>query len=267
MGTVRSKDGTIIAFDAVGEGQPLVMVDGATSHRAVNPLGAEVGELLRDGFRTYTYDRRGRGQSTDTAPYATEREIEDLAAIIADAGGPAIVCGFSSGAALALDAAVAGLPISRLVVWEPPFIIDDTRPPLPPDYVERLDEAIAQGRPGDAAALFFTAAVGMPAEVVDGFRQSPFWAAVEEVAHTIAYDGRFVASAMAGNPLDEDRWAAVDVPVLAMHGDGTDPSLMVGARAVAELLPTATLQVVKGERHGVAADVLAPVLRRFAETG
>lgn len=264
VGTVRSKDGTVIAFEVVGEGQPLIMVDGATAYRAVNPLGAEVGELLRDGFRTYTYDRRGRGQSGDTAPYAKEREIEDLAALIAEAGEPAVVCGFSSGAALALDAAAAGLPISRVVVWEPPFIVDDTRPPLPPDYVERLDEAVAQGRPGDAVALFFTVAVGMPAEMVEGMRQSPFWAAVEEVAHTIAYDGRFVADAMAGTPLDKGRWAAVDVPVLALHGDGTDPSLMVGARAVAELLPTATLQVVKGEQHTVAAEVLAPVLREFA---
>ncbi|MDA0635346.1 alpha/beta hydrolase [Nonomuraea sp. MCN248] len=267
MGTVRSKDGTIIAFDAVGEGQPLIMVDGATSHRAVNPLGAQVGELLRDGFRTYTYDRRGRGQSTDTAPYATEREIEDLAALIDDAGAPAMVCGASSGAALALDAAAAGLPINRLVLWEPPFIIDDSRPPVPPDYVQRLDDAIAKGRPGDAVEVFFTAAIGMPAEVVAGMRQSPFWPAVEEVAHTIAYDGRFVADTMAGKPLDKDRWATVDVPVLAMHGDGTEPWLMVGARAVADLLPTATLQVVKGENHGVEADVLAPVLRRFAESG
>ncbi|MFG1941985.1 alpha/beta fold hydrolase [Nonomuraea sp. NPDC048826] len=266
MGTVRSKDGTVIAFDAVGEGRPLIMVDGATAHRAVNPLSGEVGELLRDGFRTYSYDRRGRGQSGDTAPYATEREIEDLAALIEDAGAPAMVCGFSSGAALALDAAVAGLPIDRLVVWEPPFIVDDSRPPLPADYVERLDAAIAAGRPGDAVELFFTAAIGMPAEVVDGFRQSPMWAVVEEVAHTIAYDGRFVASTMAGTPLDKDRWASIDVPVLAMHGDGTDPTLMVGARVIAELLPTATLRVVKGEQHSVAPDVLAPVLRRFAET-
>lgn len=264
MGTVRSKDGTTIAFDVVGEGRPLVMVDGATAYRAVNPLGGEVGELLRDEFRTYTYDRRGRGESGDTPPYATEREIEDLAAIIEHAGEPAVVCGSSSGAALALDAVVAGLPISHLVVWEPPFVVDDTRPPLPPDYVERLDAAVAAGRPGDAVELFLTAAVGLPAEAVAGFRQSPFWEAVEGVAHTIAYDGRFIAATMAGAPLDKDRWSSIGIPVLAMHGDSTEPWLMSGARALAELLPTATLRVVKGEGHGTTPDVLAGELRRFA---
>jgi pimeloyl-ACP methyl ester carboxylesterase len=267
MGTVRSKDGTTIAFDAWGDGRPLIMIDGATAHRGVNPTNAEVGQLLSDEFRVYAYDRRGRGESTDTAPYAVEREIEDLAALIADAGAPATVFGWSSGAVLALDAAAAGLPISRLALFEPPFVVDAGRPPLPADYVQRLDASVAAGRPGDAVELFMTAAVGGSADDVAGFRQSPFWAALEEVAHTIAYDGRIMGGTMSGGPLPRDRWAEVTVPVLVMHGTGTMPWLITAARALAELLPTATLRAVEGEQHSAAADVLASALRQFAQGG
>jgi pimeloyl-ACP methyl ester carboxylesterase len=263
MGTVRSKDGTTIAFDAYGDGQPLIMIDGATAYRAFNPTNAEVGKLLGDGFRVYAYDRRGRGESTDTAPYAVEREIEDLAALIDDAGAPAMVFGWSSGAVLALDAAAAGLPITRLALFEPPFVVDDGRPPLPAEYVQRLDASVAGGRRGDAVELFMTAAAGMPAEAVAGIRESPFWPAVEAVAHTIAYDGRIMGTTMSGNPLPRDRWAAVTVPVLVMHGTGTMPWLITAAQALADLLPTATLRPVPGEQHSTTADVLAPTLRQF----
>ena len=264
MGTVTSADGTTIRFDAWGDGQPLIMVDGATGHRAVSQTNAQVGELLGDEFRVYAYDRRGRGESGDTPPYAVQREIEDLAALIAEAGAPATLCGFSSGAVLALDAAAAGLPITRVAMFEPPFVVDDSRPPGPADYVQRLDASIASGRPGDAVELFLTGAIGMPAEFVDGMRQSPFWPALEEVAPTIAYDGRIMGSTMSGAPLPADRWAAVSVPVLVMYGRGTEPWLIAASRALADLLPTATLQAVDGAQHSVAADILAPALRQFA---
>ncbi len=266
MGTVHSADGTAISFDAWGDGQPLIMIDGATSYRTVSQTNAQVGALLREEFRVYSYDRRGRGESGDTAPYAVQREIEDLAALIADAGAPAFVCGFSSGAVLALDAAAAGLSIARLALFEPPFVVDDSRPPLPADYVARLDACTADGRPGDAAELFLTAAAGMPVEFVAGVQQSPFWAALEGVAHTIAYDGRIMGTTMSGKPLPTDRWAAVSVPTLVMHGRGTEPWLIAAAHALADMLPTATLRAVEGEQHNVAAEVLAPVLREFAST-
>ncbi len=265
MGTVRSKDGTTIAFDAWGDGRPLIMIDGATSYRGINPTNAEVGQLLRDEFRVYAYDRRGRGESTDTAPYAVQREIEDLAALIADAGEPAMVFGWSSGAVLALDAAAAGLPITRLALFEPPFVIDRSRPPLPDDYVQQLDASVADGRPGDAVELFMTAAAGVPTEAVAGMRQSPFWPALEAVAHTIAYDGRIMGNSMSGAPLPRDRWAAVTVPVLLMHGTGTMPWLITAANAATDLLPTASLQAVPGEQHSAPADVLATALRQFAQ--
>jgi pimeloyl-ACP methyl ester carboxylesterase len=264
MGTIHSKDGTTIAFDVWGDGQPLIMVDGATSHRAVNPLFAEVGQLLRDEFRVYAYDRRGRGESTDTRPYAVEREIEDLAALIADAGAPAMVCGFSSGAVLALTAAAAGLPISRLALFEPPFVVGDGRPRLPADYVARLDEATSTGRPGDAVELFLTAAAGLPAEAAAGMRQTPFWPALEAIAPTIAYDGRIMGSTMSGRPLPTDRWADVTIATLVMYGNGTEPWLIDAARALADLLPTASLREVDGQQHSTTADVLAPTLRQFA---
>ncbi len=264
MSTVKSADGTTIAFDAVGEGRPLILVDGATAHRAVNPSNAEVAKLLSDEFRVYAYDRRGRGESTDTKPYAIQREIEDLAALIEDAGQPAILFGWSSGSLLALDAAAAGLPITALALFEPPVVVDDGRPPLPADYVEQLEASVAEGRPDKAAELFMTAAANMPAEFVDGIRQSPYWAPVVEIAGTIAYDGRIMGTTMSGNPLPTERWAAVDVPVLVMHGDRTEPWLKAGPKAVAELLPTARLLPVEGENHNVEPPVLAPVLRTFA---
>jgi pimeloyl-ACP methyl ester carboxylesterase len=265
MSTVTSKDGTKIAFDAWGDGQPLIMIDGATAYRDLNPVNAEVGQLLGGEFRVYAYDRRGRGESTDTAPYAVQREIEDLAALIDHAGGPAFVFGWSSGAVLALDAAAAGLPISRLAVFEPPFVVDASRPPLPADYVQRLEDAVANGRPGDAVELFMTAAAGGSAEDVAGMRQSPFWPTLEGVAPTIAYDGRIMGSTMSGAPLPDDRWATITVPVLVLHSTGTAPWVITAARALAELLPTASLQAVEGQFHSVAADVLAPVLRGFAQ--
>ena len=164
-------------------------------------------------------------------------------------------------------AAVAGLPITRLALFEPPFVVDDSRPPRPAGYVERLDAAVAAGRPGDAVELFMTGAVGMPAEVLAGLRESPFWPALEAVAHTIAYDGRIMGSTMSGQPLPADRWAAVAVPTLVMYGRDTEPWLIAAARALAALLPTASLQAVEGAQHNVQADVLAPVLRQFAAAG
>ncbi|MFB6725067.1 alpha/beta fold hydrolase [Kribbella sp. NPDC056345] len=264
MSTVKSADGTTISYDVYGEGQPLIIVDGATAHSAVNPLNAETAKLLSDQFRTYVYDRRGRGQSSDTAPYAIQREIEDLAALIEDAGRPAIVFGWSSGSLLALDAAEAGLPISRVVAFEPPVVVDDSRPPLPSDYVEQLETHIAAGRPDLAAEVFMTAAVGLPPETVAGMRETPHFQPVVDVAHTISYDGRIMGTTMSGNPLPADRWTTIDVPVNVLYGDQTWPALVSGAKAVAAHVPTATLKAVPGADHGTTADVLAANLREFA---
>ncbi len=258
-----SADGTVIAFDAWGEGEPLIIIDGATAYPAINPLNAEIAQLLSGEFRTYVYDRRGRGDSTDNAPYAIEREIEDIAALIEVAGAPATVFGWSSGGVLALDAAAAGLPIKRLALFEPPFVVDGSRPPLPADYVERLEAAIADGRPGDAAAIFLTDAAGMPPEDVEAFRKNDFWPVMEAVAPTISYDGRIMGTTMSGNPLPKDRWTAVTVPTLVMHGTDTFPGMVPAAHALADLLPTATVREVEGQEHSAPASVLAAQLRDF----
>lgn len=266
-GSVTSADGTTIAYTAWGEGTPIVIIDGATGHRANNPLNAETAELLADEFLVINYDRRGRGESGDTAPYAREREFEDLAAVIEQAGGgrDATVFGWSSGGNLVLNAADAGVPIARVAVFEANALVDDSRPPLGPDYVERLDAATSAGRPGDAVSIFMTDAVGMPEEFVAGMRQSPeVWGALEAIAPTIAYDGRQVGDAMSGKPLAADRWSGIDVPALVLYGEGTWPVLADGARAIAGVLPTATLQPVPGENHTTTAEVLAGALRSFA---
>ena len=267
-GTVHSADGTRIAYSAWGDGDPIVIIDGATAYRATTPENAATAELLADEFRVINYDRRGRGASADTAPYATEREFEDLAAVIAQAGGgrPATVFGWSSGGLLALNAAQAGVPIARVAVFEPPVVVGDSRPPLRDDYVAQLDAAVAQGRPGDAVLLFLTEAVGLPPEMAEGVREdASAWAQLEAIAPTIAYDGRQLRGTMSGRPLRPDLWDAIAVPVLVLHGDSTWPHLAAGARAVAEHLPTAALREVPGENHSTSGEVLAGALREFVK--
>lgn len=262
--TVKSADGTSIAFSTYGEGTPIIIVAGATAYRATQALDAQIGEIMQDEFKVYSYDRRGRGESGDTAPYAVEREIEDLAALIEDAGGSAILAGISSGGVLALHAAQAGLPVTKLALFEPPFVVDDGRPARSDDYVEKLDAFVAEGRRDAAVELFMTDAVNLPAEYLDGMKQSPFWPGLEQIAHTIAYDGRIMGMTMRGDALPADAWSSVDVPVLVMYGNGTEPWLQAGSRALAELLPTATLQPVDGAQHDVAADVWSAAVREFA---
>jgi alpha-beta hydrolase superfamily lysophospholipase len=260
MNTTHSQDGTPIAFDRSGEGPPLVIVGGALSGRMFpnGPLAA----LLSSSFTVFNYDRRGRGDSGDTPPYAVDREIEDLGAMIAEAGESAFVFGSSSGGNLALQAAVRGLPITRLALWEPNFVVDDGRPPLPADYVEHLDELVASGRRGDAVEYFMTAATGMPAEFVAPMRGAPFFAGMEAVAHTLAYDGRVVGDSMAGKPPAVERWAAVTAPTLVLDG-GTTPWLTAGADAIAGVLPNAQRRTLAGQTHDVAPYALAPALADF----
>jgi len=264
-GTVRSSDGTTIAYTAWGDGEPIVIIDGATAYRATVPENASTAELLADEFLVINYDRRGRGESGDAPGYAVEREFEDLAAILDQAGRgrPATVFGWSSGGNLALNAAQAGVPIARIALFEPNAAVDDVRTPLPTDYVERIEAAVADGRPGDAVALFLTEAAMMPAEMVAGMREEDWWSGLEAIAATIAYDGRQVGDALSGRPLRPELWSRVDVPVLVMHGVDTWPAMAAGARAVANHLPGATLTPVPGSEHSTTPDVLAAALRAF----
>ena len=216
MNTVTSADGTTIAFDRSGSGAALVLVGGAFQHRALDPRTARLAELLAAQLTVYHYDRRGRGDSGDTPPYAVEREIEDIAALIDHAGGSASVFAMSSGGNLALRAASQGLPIEKLALYEPTFIVDDSRPPLPADYKATLTELVAADRRGDAVAYFMTTAAGVPSEFVEQMRQEPFWPAFEAVAHTLSYDAAAVADSGSGSPTPLQHWASLQVPALVV---------------------------------------------------
>jgi pimeloyl-ACP methyl ester carboxylesterase len=249
---VTSSDGTRIAFERSGDGPAAILVGGALSTRFTE---SEVAALLATDFSVLTYDRRGRGDSGDATPYAVAREVEDLDALIAEMGGSACVYGTSSGANLALEAAAAGLPISRLALWEPNFLVDGSRPPLPGDYVERLEALVGAGRRGEAVEYFLTAATGMPAEYVAPMREQPFWPAMEATAHTLPYDGTLVA----GFELPHERLESMAVPALVLDG-GQVPWLSAGADALAAALPGAERRTLEGQQHNVAADAIAPAL-------
>lgn len=263
MDTVRAKDGTTIAFDRVGAGPALILVGGALQYRAIDPRTAHLADLLAPHFTVFHYDRRGRGDSGDTPPYAVEREVEDLGALIDAAGGSAFVFGMSSGAALALEAAKRGLAITKLALYEPPFIVDDSRPPVPPEYVARIDALIASGRRADAVAYVMTTAVGLPADVVAAMRDQPFWPAFEAVAHTLAYDGRVLGDTQSGSPAPLERWASVTVPTLVVDGGASPATQHAAGRALVEVLPHARPRTLAGQTHEVDPEVLAPLLVEF----
>ena len=263
MSTVTSKDGTTIAFERSGEGPPIVLVGGALSTRAAAGTQAE---LLAPGFTVIAYDRRGRGDSGDTPPYEVEREVEDLQALVEEVGGTAFALGHSSGAVLALETAARTPGITKLALYEPPFIVDDSRPPLPDDYVEHLTELAATDRRGEAVEYFMTVGVGMPAEAVPSLKDSPFWPSLEAVAHTLSYDGRIMGENMAGKPLvPGEGWTSVAIPTLVMDGGASPPSLRNAVQALVEVLPNARRRTMEGQTHEVDPTLLAPVLVEFFE--
>jgi pimeloyl-ACP methyl ester carboxylesterase len=256
--TALSSDGTIIAYEAHGEGPPLILVDGALCYRKMGP-GAKLADALADHFTVVRYDRRGRGESGDQARYSPEAEVDDIAALIDAVGGAAYVCGFSSGAVLALDAAAAGLPITGLALYEPPFIVDDSREPADPDYTRKLGALLQEDRRADAVRLFMRH-VGMPAPLVALMRFMPAWRKLKRVAHTLPYDGEIMGQTQSGNPLPADRWPGTKVKTLVVVGGKSPRFFHTGTQAVADLLPNAEHRVLPGQTHMVKADALAPVL-------
>ena len=219
-------------------------------------------QLLASHFTVYNFDRRGRGESGFTPPYAVEREVEDIAAILDAAGGSAFVYGTSGCAVLSLEAAARGLStrMKKLALWEPSYIVDDSRPPVPQDYMEQLTRMLREGRRGDMVELFFTKAVGLPAEFVASMRQSPFWAAQEAFAPTLVYE-----AILMGNgdfTLPKERIAKATAPTLVIDG-GTIPWLSHTADAVADTLPNAQRRTIAGQPHNVDAEAIAPILVEF----
>jgi pimeloyl-ACP methyl ester carboxylesterase len=260
MERVHSKDGTTIAFDRLGEGPPVIVVGGATCDRAMTrPLA----EQLAQHFTVINYDRRGRGDSGDTAPYAVEREIEDLDALIAEAGGTASVYGHSSGAGLALHAAAHGLPIARVVLHEPPYNPDgEEERRISREYAENLKTILAEDRRGDAVELFMTT-VGMPQEMVGQMRNEPWWAGMEEISPTLAYDSEVMGDISRGGTIPADLAGAVTIPALVLCG-GASPAWMIDiGRQIADAMPNGRHRVLEGQEHVVAPELLAPVLAEF----
>ncbi len=260
--TVTSKDGTQIAFETKGTGAPIILVDGALCYRSFGPMGA-LSELLAPHFTVYTYDRRGRGFSSNGKPYALAREIEDIDALIEQAGGSAFVYGISSGACLALETALAvGNRVSRLAMYEPPYNSDGAARVQWKEYNQQLTRALAEGRRGDAVALFMQQ-VGTPAEQVNGMKLAPVWQMFEAVAPTLAYDAAALGSGLSA-PID--RAAKLGVPTLIMDG-GANLSMLPfmhrSAAALAAVIPNAQQRTLEGQTHDVQPQVIAPVLIEF----
>ena len=263
MASVTSADGTTIGYDAVGDGHPVILVAGATQHRAVDQTVPQLQRLLADGgHRVINYDRRGRGESGDTLPYAPEREYEDLEALIGEAGDEAHVFGMSSGAVLAVEAAARGVPVSKLVMYEPPLRVTADGPPPQPDYVEKIEGILRDGEPGDAMAYFMTM-VGQPEEEVAAFRQTPVFAAFQAVEHTLAYDGRIMEPYSLGEPIAPGQWAAVVQPALVIAGGDSPEWFKSSAKAAADALPSGEVREIPGQTHQFDPEAVAPVLLDF----
>jgi len=260
MPAVKSADGTTIAYEKNGDGPALVVVDGALTSRRSGSK-PELIALLADRVTVYTYDRRGRGDSGDTLPYAVVREIEDIETVIGAAGGAAALYGHSSGACLALDATLAlGGKVTKLAMYEAPYDSDPQARPAWEGYLRDLAAALSDGRSGDAVALFMTF-VGMPPEQVAGMRQSPFWPELEAIGPTLAYDHSGILGADRAVPTE--RAARVSVPALVMNGEEGAPFMAETAHALHQAIPGAELRTLAGQGHDVSPAALAPLLADF----
>jgi pimeloyl-ACP methyl ester carboxylesterase len=255
MEHVISSDGTAIAFDRVGHGQPLILVVGAFNTRST---GAPLAGALASHFTVLSYDRRGRGDSGDTQPYAIEREVADLDALIGAAGGAAALFGYSSGAILALHAAANGLPISKLALYDTPYVTTDTPSGQPVlEHAACLKRLVDAGHRGEAVEYFQSKIVGIPDDVVKQMRHAPFRPALETMAHTLVYEATLL----------EDRslvarLGGVSVPVLAVAG-GENAFMTAAAQSIAAALPNAESELLSGQTHDIDPSVLGPVLDRF----
>lgn len=262
MDKVISKDGTTIAYDKVGKGPALILVDCALCHRTSGPNGPLAAQL-DERFTVYTYDRRGRGESDEKKPYAVEREVEDIEALIQAAGGSVYVYGISSGAALALEAAMRLPAIKKLALYEVPFIVDDSRSAAPENYLTQLNKLLASNNRGAAVKHFMRKGVGVPAVIVTIMQIMPVWKRLKAVAHTLPYDTILTIDQQRGRPLPADRWSSVTVPALVVVG-GKSPLWMCSAmQALTNALPNAKHRTLPGQTHIVKPIALAPVLTEF----
>jgi pimeloyl-ACP methyl ester carboxylesterase len=261
-GTVTSPDGTSITYDRYGSGPAVILVGGAFQYRAFDHRTAALAEELAVDFAVYHYDRRGRGDSTDVAPYSVQREVEDLQALVQAAGGAAAVFGMSSGGALALEAAKSTPGIKRIAVYEVPFIVDQSHPPLPADFTARLITALWEGHPGQAVSQFLSW-VGVPAPVLAIMRVTPAWPKFKAVARTLPYDMALIERHHRGRPLAAADWADVCAPTLVLSGSKSADWIKNAMRQLSEVLPDPAYRSLDGQNHAVSPRVLAPALAAF----
>jgi len=264
MPTVTSADGTRIAYETHGAGPAVILVDGAMCYRASGP-NRDLARALADDYTVLLYDRRGRGESGDTPPWSIDREIDDLAAVLAVAGGRASLVGTSSGAVLAADAANRLDGITAIALYEPPFIVDGTRAPREATFTADTEALIARDDRSGAVKKFMRH-VGVPGFVVAIMPLTPPWKRLTAVAHTIPYDLRILGDTGRGLPLDAGRWRKVAVPALVMDGGRSPQYMRNGARALSEALPEADYRTLPGQTHIVKATVLAPAVKEFLRT-
>ena len=260
VGTALSKDGTPIAFTRIGDGPPVILVDGALCYRGMGESG-QLAALLAPYFTVFTYDRRGRGGSGDTSPYAVEREIEDIAALLSAAGRAAFLWGMSSGALLALEAANRLSGIKKLALYEAPLIVDDSRSTAERDWA-RIAQAVGANRRSEAVKLFLEL-VGVPAFFIAVMRLMPMWSKLKAIAHTLPYDGAIVRDNQRGKPLPTGRWASVTVPALVMDGGKSSSWMRHGNRSLASALPNGRYQTLEGQTHMLKPKAHAPILVEF----
>ena len=258
---VTSADGTSIAYETLGAGPALILVDGALCYRGSGPA-RPLAEMLKDRFRVYIYDRRGRGESTDTAPYSVLREIEDLEALVKAAGGSADVYGISSGAALALEAANRLPAIKRLFLYEAPFIVDDTRR-LPAGYVETMQELVKAGDRAGLLRHFMRKGVGLPAFAVLMMSVMPIWKTLKAVAPTLAYDTALTGPFQESRPLRNAQWPQLTQPAMVVGGTKSDTWMRNAQKAIAAVLPNARHAELDGQNHMVKPEAIAPLIIDF----
>jgi pimeloyl-ACP methyl ester carboxylesterase len=254
---VKSKDGTKIAYDKVGTGPVVILVLGALNERK---SGASLAKLLARRFTVISYDRRGRGASTDTPPYAPHREVEDIAALIDEVGGPVYFYGHSSGAALALQAAIElGKQVRKLAIYEAPYALDGNARKAAKEYSLLLKKLLKSGRNGEAVTLFIKS-VGVSDKQIQAMRRMPMWRGLEALAPTLAYDSDVLGE---DQSLPTALLSRVTTPTLVMHGGAGAPSMRDAAQAISEAIPNAQLRTLAGQTHGVRPKVIAPVLADF----
>jgi pimeloyl-ACP methyl ester carboxylesterase len=260
--SILSLDGTKIAFDRRGSGPAVVLVDGALCSRRYGPM-TQLSRLLAKDFTVLSYDRRGRGDSGNQPRYAVEREIEDLGCLLAECDGPVSVFGRSAGAALALRSVTAGLPISRLALYEPPYGSgDEAHREALREYPYRLADLLAAGRFETAIELFL-GLVDVPPEVVAMLRRTSRWTVLRELAPTLAYDSAVLDQRRLAGALPLELLAAVEVPTLVLAGGASSAAMRETAMRLGAALPDGGYRRLEHQVHDVDPAVLAPVLAGF----